>query len=309
MTNIRFDHFLTYTSATNIDDYLKEYAAQGFLPHENTVRHEPGLRNGFIALGPEYLEFCWVEDETLFAAAEGEEGVLRTARRPFGLGLIADDVQAVHDDWTARGYAVPDVRSKAPRDATPDTPPAWSFQEIPSDLLPGVFSFALTYHTRSKAEVIPVQIPPNTIYALSGVTFVATEPEARATRWRNLLAPSTRVHQSAIGVEVWIGPHRALWMTSEVYEASYRLPWRPAAHSAGELALLHLLASDVSTAKMMMAQSGRRTYSILVEGEEHLVIAPDTRDGFTFIIRQQPVELWLKERIVRTGEKLKLIHD
>jgi len=53
MTNIRFDHFITYTSAGNIDDYLKEYATQGFLPEDRTVRHDPGLRNGFIPFGPE----------------------------------------------------------------------------------------------------------------------------------------------------------------------------------------------------------------------------------------------------------------
>ena len=54
MTNIQFDHFITFTSAINIDDYLEEYAAQGFVPEEKTVRHDPGLRNGFIFIGPEY---------------------------------------------------------------------------------------------------------------------------------------------------------------------------------------------------------------------------------------------------------------
>jgi len=309
MTKIQFNHFITYTSAANIDDYLKEYAAQGFLPYEKTVRHDPGLRNGFIFFGPEYIEFCWVEDEALFAAADAEERLYRTALRPFGLGMIADDVQAVHDDWTARGYSVPEVWSKAPRDATPDTLPVWSFQDIPSELLPGVFCFALTYHTRPKDEVKQVKIAPNTIYAVSGVTFVAAEPEARATRWRNLLAPGEQVNQSGISFDVWIGSHRAMWMTPDAYEASYGLQWMPSSHPAGELALLHLLASDFSTAKMMIEQSGRRTFSISVRGEEELLIAPDARDGFTFIIRQQPVEMWLRERIARTGEKLKLAQD
>lgn len=130
MTNIRFDHFLTYTNAANIDDYLKEYAAQGFIPHEQTVRHDPGLRNGFIGIGSEYVEFLWVEDETLFAAGDAEHRLLRTACRPFSIGMIADDVQAVHDDWTARGYSVPAVWSKAPRDATPDTPRCGAFKKF-----------------------------------------------------------------------------------------------------------------------------------------------------------------------------------
>ena len=63
MSAIRFDHLITFTSATSIDDHLKEYVAQGFVPHAQTVRHEPGLRNGFVSLGPDYLEFWWVEDE------------------------------------------------------------------------------------------------------------------------------------------------------------------------------------------------------------------------------------------------------
>lgn len=309
MTNIRFDHFMTYTSAANLDDYLKEYATQGFVPHEKTVRHDPGLRNGFIFVGPEYVEFCWVEDEALFAAADAEEKLLRTTPRPFGLGMIADDVQAVHDDWMARGYSVPEVWSKVPRDATPNTPPVWSFQDIPSELLPGVSCFVLTYHTRPKDEVKQIKIAPNTIYAISGVTFVTTEPEARATCWRNLLAPGEQVNQSGTGFHVWIGPHRAMWMTPEDYQVSYGLNWMPFPHPVGELALLHLLASDLRVAKIMMEQSGRRTFPVSVRGEEELLIAPDARDGFIFIIRQQPIEMWLRERMGRTGEKLKLAQD
>ena len=316
MTKIRFDHFITYTSAANIDDYLKEYKAQGFVPYEETVRHDPGLRNGFIGFGPEYIEFGWVEDEALFAAADMEQKLLRTTPRPFGIGMLADDVQAVHNDWTVRGYSVPAVWSKAPRDAAPDTPSAWSFQAIPGELVPGVSCFALTYHARPHNEVsafltqrMQIKIPPNTIYAVSGVTFVATEPKARAIRWRDLLAPGEPVHQSEVSFDVWIGPHQARWMTPDAYQATYALQWRPFLHPGGELALLHLLASDLSAAKRMLEQSERRLASIVVKGEEELLIAPDARDGFTFIIRQQSVEIWLRERMVRTGEKLQLAQD
>lgn len=67
------------------------------------MRHDPGLRNGFITIGPEYLEFLWVEDEALFAAAPQEERELRTPPRPFGIGIEAADVAAVRDAWVARG--------------------------------------------------------------------------------------------------------------------------------------------------------------------------------------------------------------
>jgi len=309
MANISFDHFITYTSAVNIDDYLKEYAAQGFLPHETTVRHKPGLRNGFISFGPEYIEFCWVEDEELFAKADAEEKLLRAVPRPFGIGMIADDVNAVHADWTVRGYSVPEVWSKAPRDAKPDTPPVWSFQEIPTELLPGASCFALTYHTRPKGEAKKIKISPNTIYAISGVTLVSTEPEERATYWRNLLAPKEQVFQSEIGFDVVINPHQATWMTPDICQSTYGLNWEPASHSFGQISVLHLLASNLEIVKQMIEQSGRTAYSKQIKGKEELLIVPDMRDGFVFSIRQQPVESWLQERVARTGEKFEFIQN
>jgi hypothetical protein len=309
MVNIRFDHFITYSNAVNIDDYLKEYTAQGFLPENRTVRHDPGLRNGFIFLGPEYIEFCWVEDEELFAKADAEEKLLRASPRPFGIGMIADDVNTLHTDWTGQGYSVPEVWSKAPRDATPDTPPAWSFQEIPDEFLPGASCFALTYHNRPKSEEKNIKIHPNTIYAISGVTFVSKEPKARATRWCDLLAPGEQVIKSGLGFDALIGSHRALWMTPKTYQSTYGLDWIPAPHAFGELAVLHLLATDLDTAKKMLEHAGRQVFSREMEDHDELLIMPDARDGFFFNIQQQPVEKWSQERMARTGEKIKFIQD
>jgi hypothetical protein len=309
MTSVRFDHFITYTSAASIDDYLQEYAALGFAPEERTVRHDPGLRNGFVFIGPEYLEFCWVEDETLFETADEEDRLLRATPRPFGLGMVADDVQAVHDDWMARGFEMPDVSSGRPRDADPDTPPVWSFQAIPSELLPGAWVFALTYHLRAKDAERLFQVAPNTIYAISGVTFVTPEPEARATCWRNLLAPDEPIRQLGAAFSVQIGPHWAEWRTPGAYRSTYALDWIPHPLPHGELALLHLLATDVQAVKNLMEQAGRRSFPVSVAGGEALLVAPDVRDGFVFVVRQQPVETWLRERVGRTGERLKLSLD
>lgn len=309
MANIWFDHFLTYSNAVNIDDYLKQYAAQGFLPEERTVRHDPGLRNRFTFLGPEYIEFLWVEDEELFAKADAEDKLLRASPRPCGIGMIAEDVNRIHADWTAQGYSLPEVWSKAPRDATPDTPPAWSFQGIPEELLPGASCFVLTYHNRPQGEEKNIKIHPNTIFAISGVTFVSKEPKARAMCWRKLLAPGEQVVQSELGFEVFIGPHRALWMTPDTYHSTYGLDWIPAPHAFGELAVLHLLASTIETAKKMIEQSEKQVLPIEVEDHEEFLITSDVRDGFIFCLRQQSPEKWLQERMARTGEKLKFFQD
>jgi hypothetical protein len=309
VVDIRFDHFITYTSAHDIDDYLKEYAAQGFVPAEETVRHHPGLRNGFVFIGPEYLEFCWVEDEALFAEADEQDRLRREALHPFGLGMVSGDVQAVHEDWTRQGYKVPEVYSSAPRDAPAEAPPKWSFQTIPEELLPGIWCFALTYHSRPKDKVTQVRPAPNTIYAVSGMTFVSTDPEARANSWRDLLAPDEEVVRSGTGWDVQIGAHRATWMTPDDYQVAHGFNWMPSPHSNGELAALQLLASDLAAVQNTMAQAGRRTSPVNVGAEDALLIEPDVRDGFTFFVRQQPIENWLQERKRRTGERLQLAED
>ena len=309
MAQVRLDHFVTCTTAENIDDYLEAYVAQGFVADERTVRHDPGLRNGFVHIGPEYVEFAWVEDETLLAAADPEDRLLFTTPRPCAIGLVADDVHAVHDDWIARGYTVPEVSSTAPRDAPPDTPPVWSFQEVPAELLPGVTAFVLTYHTRPRDKARPIQVSPNTVFAVAGVTFVTSEPQARATCWRDLLAPREQVKACGTGFHVWIPPHWATWMRPEDYQAVYGLSWVPSPHPVGELALLHLLASDLGVVERRLEGSGRRTFRVSVSGEEELLVAPDARDGFVFAIRQQPVETWLRERMGHTDEMLELVQE
>lgn len=309
MAAIRFDHLITFISATTIDDYLNEYVAQGFVTHDQTVRHPPGLRNGFVSFGPDYLEFWWVEDEAQFAAAGADQQAFRTGHRPFGIGMVAQDVQALHDDWIARGYTVPPITSRAPRDAPADAPPAWSFQDIPRDLLPGCLCFALTYHGRSPDDRIDVRVGPNAIYALSGVTFVTEDAEARASRWRELLAPGERVTPSGAGFAVQIGPHQVMWMRPDDYHAAYGRPWIAAPHPDGELALLQLLATDLTQMRTVLERAGRHLTPYIVNGQEALLIEPDARDGVVLLVRQQPIAEWLQARTVRTGECLVVEQD
>src|SRR5574337_1174583 len=102
MLTVRADHFSTYIRTSHIDSYLAEYRNAGFSVAEQTVRHDPGLRNGFVLLGPEYLEFSWVEDEAAFAQGHPAHAMLRQALRPWSIGLVTDDAQALHQAWTAR---------------------------------------------------------------------------------------------------------------------------------------------------------------------------------------------------------------
>lgn len=307
MTALRFDHFITFTNAASIDEYRTGYAAQGFAAADTTVRHEPGLRNGFVRFGPEYLEFAWVEDEALFDAADATERLLRAAHRPHGIGFVADDIDALHADWLARGRAVSPVWSKAARDAAPDAPPAWSFMEIPAECLPGAACFAVTYHARSKHGVRKVQVPPNGIYAVTGPIFVTAEPEGRAAAWRDVLAPDEPVIRTEGGAAIAVGPHRAEWMTPTAYRARLGFPWTPAPHAFGELSALRLVATDLDRARRMLEDAGRDVRSSTVEGSAQLLVMPDARDGFAFAIEAMPSETWRTRRTARTGEALRLV--
>jgi hypothetical protein len=82
------------------------------------------------------------------------------------------------------------------------------------------------------------------------------------------------------------------------------LDWTPPPHPCGDLALLHLLATDLSRAQAMFESAGRRIDALSVAGRAELLVRPDERDGFAFLIHQQPAETWLEERLRRTGEKL-----
>jgi len=258
----------------------------GFLVSDRTARHEPGLRDGFVFFVSQYIEFCWVEDEALFSEGEPEESDMRRAHRPFAIGLVSDDIQATHDDWLARGHDLPEVFSKAERGAD-NVPPRWSFQEIPEALLPGASCFALTYHVSRSPETIA----PNSTYAIAGVTFVSSSAKEHASAWRDLLAPGASIDSSHDAHQVAIGPHIAQWMEPGQYQRRYGRAFDPAPHRFGELALLHVLATDLKRVDSALVGSGREVIPIDPTSGDGpgLFVPPDPQDGFSFLVTEQPV--------------------
>ncbi|MDQ3930096.1 MAG: VOC family protein [Chloroflexota bacterium] len=313
MENVRLDHFITIANVLSIDDYMQEYGRAGFNIVERSARHEPGLRDRFISFGPEYLEFAWVEDEEAFSTRQDKSlfpnvAELRAGKRPFAIGLAADDVRALHGSWTARGYQLPDVIDGLPRDATPGTRPAWSFQLLPPEIVGGVLLFALTYHARHSDAVRQVQLAPNSTYAIEGVTFVSASPHERAQRWRDLLSPGGTIREEEHFCEVRTGPHFARWLTPLHYQEYLGLSYKEPPHPFAEMTAIHLLAEDLDRAEAMIAQAGRDVSRLPdpASGLDTLYVYPDPRDGFTLGITQRPAQEWLAERTAMAGEKLEL---
>lgn len=305
MRHTQMDHFITYASVPSIDDHLDRWRRAGFSILPKTVRHEPGLRNGFVGFNREYIEFCWVEDESQFSVVGPEERALREASRPYSIGISTPDVQALHDDWVARGYEPAPVWSKARQDAASGAAPEWSFQEIPPVLRPeGAECFVLSYHGHLRDGADQLQVAANTIYAISGALFVTPQPAERARAWGHLLDPNELVQDNGETCSLQLGPHLGTWMTPARYEKRFGRSWEPVPHPYGELAALHLLAEHLETAEDMLSGAGR-SVSWLAQADSEpasLFVAPEPSDGFAFVITERAASEWLAERTARFGD-------
>ena len=307
MSTIQLDHIITFANVPNLDDYMEDYRSRGFIVSEATHRYKPGLRNRFISLGCEYVELVWVEEETVFAGGGAEDFArmfsdlpgLRQAARPFSIGFKSANVDTLHQAWTERGYALPEVWSFAP----PDLPPVFSFQVIPDDLLPGMQNFALTYWGETGGQVRQVPVAPNTIYALEGVTLVSGTPERDAARWRDVLAPDAVIHQDTRACSFRLAAHTLHWMTAEQYRSAYNLNWMGPSPDQRGFGALHLLATDLDQVATRVGAGVIRSRRD-AQDDLSFVIGPGAFDGLTFIIREYPVEAWRAERAARTGERL-----
>lgn len=80
----------------------------------------------------------------------------------------------------------------------------------------------------------------------------------------------------------------------------------PAPHPCGEIAILHLLASDLRKVKSMLEGAGRKTTLLSTNDREELFVEPDPRDGFAFLVQEGSVNAWLPERMNRTGERIEI---
>ncbi len=312
MAKLKLDHVITSTNIASIDVHLDDYRKAGFLPVEYTVRLDPGLRNGFIAIGPEYVEFAWVENADEFnraAVANPILAALRAIPRPFRISFVTEDISAVHDEWTARGYDLPPIQSLKPQDAQPDDLPLWSLFDIPPSILRGVWFVVEQYHRHREGGMQEISMSPNTIYAMVGITFVSNVPGEQAARWRDVFALAEPVQREEGIVEVRLGPHVFTWMTPEKYQDTYRLPWEFANHPFGEIAILHLHANSLEKAHEMLYKAGRETAPISSDliGGDGILILPDIRDGLTFLVTECPVQDWLDERTSITGEHIRVI--
>lgn len=299
MSAMRLEHFLCYSDTSSVDEHAADYRRLGFVPQAHAARWEPGLRNRFIGLWPEYLELVWVEDEAAFAASDDPIKRYRASRRPFGVGILTDDLPALHDEWVARGFELPPVTHESPAGSDQAAGPMFVFQAIPHHLLPGVDAFGLTsYHRPAPPTRRQVWVAPNSVFGLAGVTLVSHTPAADADAWRRLLAPNETAREVPGGSDLVVGPHRLTWLTPDAHAARHGLTWDRSGDGADAMALFELLAGDPERLERYAAAADRPTRR-LADGA--LLLEPSAHDGFRFVVRGGDVDEWAGWRDERLG--------
>lgn len=299
MVALRLDHVLTFTSASPVEEALDRYRQAGFVPSPHIAEWSPGLRNGFVNLWPEYLELLCVHDDDAFRTAPAPLRRARDAHRPYGLGFYSDDTARLRDDWVAAGHDLPDAEYLRLETTSTDDPP--DFCEVALPVLPGADCFALTSFFPGAAMRARMQVAPNTVFGLSGVTFVADHPAAAADRWRRVLAPDSAVtpdHGSDGHVELLSGVHRFTWFTPEALSARFGLTW---SDGPSDIALVHLLAERVDLAGQLMADAG---WTVRAGHHGSFVVDPHPSDGIAFELHHGSADAWRDTRARVLGEHL-----
>jgi len=304
------DHFVTYT-VTPIDEEMARLRRAGFLasPPERTVRNDPGLRNGFVYVGPEYLEFCWVEREEEFRAAAREEPfywVLRDQHRPYAIGFRVKDAAALHAKLEQRGYAMPDLLQAREDEAGGADPPRFAFGLFPADAHPGIHAFYLS--DRELEEPRPLHVGENGVFLIVGVLFVSVEPRARVGAFADLLLDEGGSR------DPWgflHGPHAYLWISPRGFRQLSGESWPASPADYHELAAVIAITTDLDRTERFFERAElpyrRARMSLPLFGEhEGIFLHPNVREGFPMIVFEGDYTEWSRWRSAVSGAELEL---
>lgn len=312
----RADHFITYTEGP-IDYLMATLRRAGFVvsPPELTVRHDPGLRNGFVYVGPEYLEYCWVEREDEFEARAAEHPYYRTLResnRPYGIGLQVSDPEVFRAALLDEGFVMPEVVFAKPQDADEDSPAAWGYGMFPEGATPGAHSFYLSYLADDDSRNRNWFVGENAIFQIVGVVLVTEEPRARARDWARLLRPSGG--QGSIPERVVHGPHAYVWVTPDEWKAAAATDYPVSEAEFHELTAVVALSFDLDRTARYLESAELPFHRGEVElpgfgKHEGVVLYPDPTTGFSMVVYEADVAAWMEWRERKTGTSHRVAHE
>lgn len=295
------EHIYSLINAKSLEDHLRKYRDCGFFVSSQTVRHPPGLRNGFVYIGYEYIEFEWVEDRITFN--KGKTPYLAAFRKhpwPFGFGFEEPLIEEFHTKAKASGFKIPEMYSRGPSDSQKGRKSRWTFQDVPAKLVPGVVPFVLRYETRDYRKGRKAYCGPNGIFAISALTFVCKNPKRDASRWHSFFGPGSSLNVEKGIARFTLGAHELEWMTASRYADIYKhaslVPSDVGLSIRRTVALLHVLSENLDETERALVRGGRNVTRADVSGEKVLIVSPLKNDGFSFLVRRGSLSSWRRDR-------------
>jgi len=295
------DHFIAFTD-TPIETLLDRFGRAGFAvaSPDQTVRVPPGLRNGFVFIGPDYLEFCWVEREEEFAEGVARDRGLRRIRegqRPYGIAFRTEDAARFREGLLRRGFDVPDVVVARPSDAPEDAPSAWAFGALPPASTPGAHAFYMAYLAGAGERPRVFDVGRNGIFLVVGAVFVAERPDLRTRAWARLFGEDSLLVENR---GFALGPHTFVWVTPSEWERIAGRPY-PVGGPFHEIAAVVVRSEDCARTEEALIAGGipvvRRHLALPgFDSEPGLVVFPEVAGGFPMIVLPGEREPWMRWR-------------
>ena len=296
---IRIDHYITDTNI-NIFELLKKYMDIGFVSDlDSTVKHEPGLRTGFLYLGPkpgtDYIEFLSVENAESYKAAQekGREDSRVGELIPYGVGVRVKNIEALHKELTEQKVAVKDVFSKRPEGKDESTPFVWSFMDLENSKAK-LNSFYVEYLLSSTEKQISgykLVEGKNGIYALAGLLCeFASEQDAYEALKQDF--PESSLHIKSDKLK--LGCHEIISLSKEkirktCVENNHKYP-----NFNEDLNLNGILLYTENLDKTEEHFKGKWKPYFRVENE--IWILPSEIEGLFAVIQEKPKSEYLESR-------------
>lgn len=275
----RINNPITFVDGT-VEEHLARYDAAGFVVSDHIADWDPGLRCGFVSLWPEYLELLTVADEAAYAAhADAELRADRTHGAIHAVELYSKDTQRVHDALAGRWDQLPDVETARLATTAPEAPPDFYFLALPA--LPGTRATTMTSTFADAAMRRFVNLAPNGVFGLAGLTIVVEDPVGARRAWAEVTEP---------------GVHRLELLTPSEWQERGAAPGRDTG-----VVCLHLVSQDVERTVVAMTGAGW-VAGDPIDGRRHLL--PHPADGVRFTVEPGDVGDWLRRRREVLGERL-----
>ncbi len=290
----RIDHVI-FGASKEMRDLLLSYEEIGFKvsTYDQTMRHQPGLRTGFLFLSPkgagDYIEFLTVEDRAtyLLAQANGDEWYTERSCAQ-GVGIRVKDADAVYAALVAQGTAVKPVWSKRPEGKGVDTPNLWSFVELVKPLS-GLGSFYIQHLKGKAVDQVEMQTGVNGIFAVAGLLYDSDDLDAVTT---SLIAdfPTDIVRRE--GSDIWLGCHRIF---VEPFKSFSSASINASFFQNPDLKFygVHLYTQSLETTAA--ALKGKWKPHVVLN--DRILLLPTEHEGLLAVVTEYSVNQWKTERV------------